>query len=204
MTTTRLRPVLGASVAALLLSLSACGDDTGDSGGASGQGSDTPEAAYAAFAQAVTDGDQDAFDAAVHDGYWSDLQGGQGDNAANLALHHWQVENDVVVLSDEPGEVLIGQDMLGEDAEADIEEYAALIAEQLELDDVSGDDLAIAKVTEGYDVGRSNAAAEAGCVEDDQPIDECLDEVPGDGDRAVLEVILVRGDDGWKVFGTEY
>lgn len=202
---TRARRLLGGlALAALVLGSAGCGSDDSDggSGGPGGSGADTAEAAYTAFVEAIRDDDADAFDAAVHDGYWSDLTEKQDDNEANLAAHHWAVDNEVMSLPDDPGEVRVGDEALGPHASSNADSYAAQVGELLGVDGLTGDDLALVTVADGYDVGLTNAARDATCAEDDQPIDECLEDSEPT-ERQDLDVILIRGDDGWKVFGTE-
>lgn len=212
---------VSSAVAAVVLALGlvGCGDDSGSdasdasggsggsvasggSDGSPGSSSGSPDEAYVAFVEAVRDGDADAFDAAVHDGYWSDVTEELDDNAANLAAHHWAIENEVMSLPDEPDEVRVGDEALGAEGGGSADSYAEQIGELLGVDGLTGDDLAVIMVADAFDVGLTNRANEANCAEADKPIDECLDDTEPT-DREDLDVILVRGDDGWQVFGTE-
>lgn len=222
MTATRRGRRVACGVALVVLALGAvgCGGDSGgsDGGGTSGSGSsdaassdagspagstaeNTPEEAYTAFVEAIRAEDASALDAAVTEGYWSDLMGDQQESTASLATLHWAVENDVLTLPDDPGVVALGADVMGQYAEpGDVERYADLIAEEIGVDGLTGDDLALVTVPDAVDQGLVERVEEKGCVEKDQSIQQCLANAGSTEDRLDYLLTIVRVGDAWRVF----
>lgn len=181
--------------AVLALGLSGCGDDdssggSDDSGSGSGARYASAEEAYAAFAQAVRDDDVDAFRDVTSKGFWTDLSPERTDTADYVHDQHWALEHDLLVLPDEPTEVL-GADEVGL-----TDDQLEAVGSQAGVDGLGADDLAVI-VIENSHVGVPEDCFDEPDAEECSPSDEARAEASD------VNLVVLRDGSTWRVAGME-